>query len=205
MSDWFDKATESDLDNISIEDDYEKSWYDFVLWDIVDLHYPTGTMPNDISKTIKLYNRTLENIFQMNKGIKRFVIYVECLDEKHHQETNWSVLPLKTSIGFDWNSKQISDVISLYSSIRTAQLKFTYIRELDWLISPRYLELIHRNKEKILKEETMNLKHFNVNIDSFCKVLNIEEQYNPKKLQFCYKDINEKIKSLIKNKKVLMP
>ena len=208
MSDWFDKANESDLDNMSIEDitPEEKSRYDFVLWNIVYLHYQDCSQIDDIHSAIKLYNKSIDNVFQLNKSISRYVIYVESLDITYYEDIKWYSFPVKTSIGFDWNSESINDVISLYSSIRSTQLKFANVRKTNYNIGPKYLELYRLNEErKIIKEELMNLRHFDVNINAFCEVLNINKRYKRHKLQHRYKDINEKIKSLSKNKIILFP
>ena len=61
------------------------------------------------------------------------------------------------------------------------------------------------NAYRIMREEIMNLRHFDVNINTFCEVLNINKRYKRNKLQHRYKDINEKIKSLSKNKIILFP
>ena len=208
MSDWFDKATESDLDNISVEDitPAEKSRYDFVLWNIVYLHYQDCSQIDDILSSIKLYNKTIDNVFQLNKSISRYVIYVESLDITYYEDIKWYSFPVKTSIGFDWNSESINDVISLYSSIRSTQLKFANVRKTNYSIGPKYLALYRLNEErKIIKEELMNLRHFDVNINTFCEVLNINKRYKRNKLQHRYKDINEKIKSLSKKQIILFP
>lgn len=208
MSDWFDKATESDLDNISVEDitPAEKSRYDFVLWNIVYLHYQDCSQIDDILSAVKLYDKTIDNVFQLNKSISRYVIYVESLDITYYEDIKWYSFPVKTSIGFDWNSESINDVISLYSSIRSTQLKFANVRKTNYSIGPKYLALYRLNEErKIIKEELMNLRHFDVNINTFCEVLNINKRYKRNKLQHRYKDINEKIKSLSKNKIILFP
>lgn len=208
MSDWFDKATESDLDNMSIEDitPKEKSRYDFVLWNVVYLQYQDSSQIDDIHSAIKLYNKTIDNVFQLNKGISRYVIYVDCLDIKYYKDIKWYSFPVRTTIGFDWNSESINDVISLYSSVRSTQLKFANVRKTNYSIFPKYLELFRLNEErKIIKEEIMNLRHFDVNINAFCKVLNIDEHFKRYKLQHYYKDINEKIKSLSKKQIILFP
>lgn len=208
MSDWFDKATESDLDNISVEDitPAEKSRYDFVLWNIVYLHYQDCSQIDDILSAVKLYDKTIDNVFQLNKSISRYVIYVESLDITYYEDIKWYSFPVKTSIGFDWNSESINDVISLYSSIRSTQLKFANVRKTNYSIGPKYLALYRLNEErKIIKEELMNLRHFDVNINTFCEVLNINKRYKRNKLQHRYKDINEKIKSLSKKQIILFP
>lgn len=208
MSDWFDKATESDLDNMPIEDitPEEKSRYDFVLWNIVYLHYQDCSQIDDILSAVKLYDKTINNVFQLNKSISRYVIYVESLDITYYEDIKWYSFPVKTSIGFDWNSESINDVISLYSSIRSTQLKFANVRKTNYSIGPKYLALYRLNEErKIIKEELMNLRHFDVNINTFCEVLSINKRYKRNKLQHRYKDINEKIKSLSKNKIILFP
>ena len=208
MSNWFDKATESDLDNISVEDitPAEKSRYDFVLWNIVYLHYQDCSQIDDILSAVKLYDKTIDNVFQLNKSISRYVIYVESLDITYYEDIKWYSFPVKTSIGFDWNSESINDVISLYSSIRSTQLKFANVRKTNYSIGPKYLALYRLNEErKIIKEELMNLRHFDVNINTFCEVLNINKRYKRNKLQHRYKDINEKIKSLSKKQIILFP
>ena len=208
MSDWFDKAIESDLDNISVEDitPAEKSRYDFVLWNIVYLHYQDCSQIDDILSAVKLYDKTIDNVFQLNKSISRYVIYVESLDITYYEDIKWYSFPVKTSIGFDWNSESINDVISLYSSIRSTQLKFANVRKTNYRIGLKYLALYRLNEErKIIKEELMNLQHFDVNINTFCEVLNINKRYKRNKLQHRYKDINEKIKSLSKKQIILFP
>lgn len=208
MSDWFDKAIESDLDNISVEDitPAEKSRYDFVLWNIVYLHYQDCSQIDDILSAVKLYDKTIDNVFQLNKSISRYVIYVESLDITYYEDIKWYSFPVKTSIGFDWNSESINDVISLYSSIRSTQLKFANVRKTNYSIGPKYLALYRLNEErKIIKEELMNLRHFDVNINTFCEVLNINKRYKRNKLQHRYKDINDKIKSLSKKQIILFP
>lgn len=208
MSDWFDKAIESDLNNISVEDitPAEKSRYDFVLWNIIYLHYQDCSQIDDILSAVKLYDKTIDNVFQLNKSISRYVIYVESLDITYYEDIKWYSFPVKTSIGFDWNSESINDVISLYSSIRSTQLKFANVRKTNYSIGPKYLALYRLNEErKIIKEELMNLRHFDVNINTFCEVLNINKRYKRNKLQHRYKDINEKIKSLSKKQIILFP
>jgi len=208
MSDWFDKATESDLDNMSIEDitPEEKSNYDFVLFNVVYLYYRENSQIDDIQTAVKLYDKTIDNVFQLNKSISRYVIYVESLDIRHDEDTNWNTFPVKTSIGFDWNSDSLNDVITLYSSLRSTQLKFANVRRTNYSICPKYLELYHVNAErKIMREEIMNLRHFDVNINTFCEVLNINKRYKRNKLQHRYKDINDKIKSLSKKQIILFP
>jgi hypothetical protein len=193
---------------MSIEDitPEEKSRYDFVLWNIVYLQYQDSSQIDDIHSAIKLYNKTINNVFQLNKGILQYVIYVESLDITYYEDIKWYSFPVKTSIGFDWNSDSLNDVITLYSSLRSTQLKFANVRRTNYSICPKYLELYHVNAErKIMREEIMNLRHFDVNINTFCEVLNINKRYKRNKLQHRYKDINDKIKSLSKKQIILFP